>query len=201
MLQTVILRSMKQAMYSVENKGHFGLAHTEYLHFTSPIRRYPDLLVHRSIKAILHKDPIDEFLVEKRLVQAEHCSMTERRAEQASRECTSWLKCQYMVRHIGETFTGTVTGVMSFGLFIGLDDNGIEGLVHVSQLGNDYFEYDEVRQQMLGSRSRKRYRIGDAVTVTVARVSIHDRQIDFSLDDDTPPVTKPGRRSKSRRRR
>ena len=200
MLQTVILRSLKQAIYTPENNGHFGLAYDEYLHFTSPIRRYPDLLVHRAIKSILRQEKSAHDAVEKCLVAAEHCSLTERRAEIASRDCVNWLKCRYMQQHLGETYQGTVTGVTSFGLFIAIDDNGIEGLIHISQLPNDYYEFDSVRQQMVGNRSKKRFRIGDKVQIQVASINVEEKQIDFILaEDNAKAQNRPRKRSRHRR--
>lgn len=185
MLQTVILRSLKQALYSTENKGHFGLAYEKYTHFTSPIRRYPDLLVHRAIKQILQKNHPDKSMMKMLMAESiqsgEHCSMTERRADLAVREAMSWLKCRYMEDRIGEQGIGIVTGVMSFGLFIALEPSGIEGLVHISQLDNDYYDFDAVHHVLRGSRSGKLYRLGDRVKVMVEAVNVEERQIDFRL--------------------
>jgi ribonuclease R len=178
LLQTVMLRSMQQAVYSPDNVGHFGLAYDAYTHFTSPIRRYPDLLVHRAIKAV----------VEGKKYQAKdwhqlgtHCSMTERRADDATRDVTNWLKCFYMQDKVGEVFAGTVAGVTSFGLFVALDEVYVEGLLHVTDLGNDYFIHDKARHEMVGERTGVRYRLGDRLTVKVVRVDLETARIDFTL--------------------
>ncbi|MBM3343588.1 MAG: ribonuclease R [Betaproteobacteria bacterium] len=180
LLQTVMLRSLKQAVYSPKNAGHFGLAYESYTHFTSPIRRYPDLLVHRAIKAVLadtHYNPGDWAAL------GEHCSMTERRADEATREVVNWLKCYYMQDKVGEVFSGSVSGVTGFGVFVALDEIYAEGLVHVSDLGRDYFHFDAARHQLLGERSKRRFRLGDRVRVRVARVNLDSARIDFALDE------------------
>lgn len=185
MLQTVTLRSLRQAMYSPDNVGHFGLAYEAYTHFTSPIRRYPDLLVHRAIKAVLKKktySPGDWSNV------GLHCSATERRADEATRDVDNWLKCYFMKEHIGESFFGTINAVVPFGVFVALDDVFIEGLVHVSDLGADYFVHDVVRHEMRGERTGVRYRLGDRAKVTVVRADLDSGKIDFVLDD---PNAKP----------
>jgi ribonuclease R len=176
------LLSMQQAVYSPDNVGHFGLAYEAYTHFTSPIRRYPDLLVHRAIKAV----------VEGKRYQAKdwhhlgvHCSMTERRADDATRDVTNWLKCFYMQDKVGEVFSGTVAGVTSFGLFVALDEVYVEGLLHVTDLGNDYFIHDKARHEMVGERTGVRYRLGDRLTVKVVRVDLETTRIDFTLVDKT----------------
>jgi ribonuclease R len=180
LLQTVMLRSLRQARYCPENAGHFGLGYDAYTHFTSPIRRYPDLLVHRAIKAVLNsmqykpKEKWEELGI--------HCSMTERRADDATRDVEAWLKCFYMRDHLGSSFEGTISSVTGFGLFVALDDLFIEGLVHVSELGADYFHYDATKHQMLGERSGKRYRLGDRVRVKVVRVDMESTKLDFMLD-------------------
>jgi ribonuclease R len=178
LLQTVLLRSMQQAVYSPENLGHFGLAYEAYAHFTSPIRRYPDLLVHRAIKAVLNKKI---YHVKDWDALGAHCSMTERRADDASRDVTNWLKCYYMQDKVGEIFDGTVSGVTSFGVFVALDDAYVEGLLHVTELGNDYFHYDKAHHEMVGERTHVKYRLGDRVTIKVARVDLETTKIDFSL--------------------
>ncbi len=178
LLQTVMLRSLKQAIYSPDNKGHFGLAYEAYTHFTSPIRRYPDLLVHRGIKAVLDGDKLPaKGLADIGL----HCSMTERRADDATRDVDAWLKTYFMRDRIGEEYNGTVSAVTSFGIFVALDDVFIEGLVHVSELGQDYFHYDQARHWMLGERTGKRYRLGDRVRIKVIRADIETSKIDFTL--------------------
>ena len=178
LLQTVLLRSMQQAVYSPDNVGHFGLAYEAYAHFTSPIRRYPDLLIHRAIKAVLNGEkykPGDWSQL------GTQCSMTERRADDATRDVTNWLKCFYMQDKIGEVFEGTVAGVTSFGLFVALDGVYVEGLLHVTELGNDYFHYDKARHEMAGERTGVRYQLGDRLTIKVARVDLETTKIDFSL--------------------
>jgi ribonuclease R len=182
LLQTVMLRSMQQAVYSPDNLGHFGLAYPAYAHFTSPIRRYPDLLVHRSIKAVLAGSTYapgnwDEI--------GAHCSQTERRADEATRDVEAWLKCYYMQDKVGETFVGTIAAVTSFGIFVALDDIFIEGLVHISELGSDYFHFDAGRHELLGERTRKSFRLGDRLPVTVARVDMETTKIDFVLAEAT----------------
>jgi ribonuclease R len=179
LLQTVLLRSMQQAVYSPDNIGHFGLAYDAYAHFTSPIRRYPDLLIHRAIKATLEnkKMPASNWHV-----LGQHCSMTERRADDATRDVSAWLKCYYMQDKIGEVYEGTVAGVTSFGLFVSIDDIYIEGLLHVTELGNDYFTYDKARHAMVGERSHVVYRLGDRLKVKLVRVDLELSKIDFSLE-------------------
>ena len=188
MLQTVILRSMKQAIYDPENRGHFGLALDEYAHFTSPIRRYPDLLLHRAIKWVLaneqHKTSKTgghRYTTSEMLYFGEHCSMTERRADEAVRDVVDWLKCDYMQDHVGEVFNGTISSVVNFGFFVRLDDLFIDGLVHVSSLENDYYIYDASRNRLIGENTRFSYRLGDKVQVKVDNVNPEERKIDFSL--------------------
>ena len=183
LLQTVMLRSLRQAVYSPDNVGHFGLAYESYTHFTSPIRRYPDLLIHRSIKVVLEGkryDPGDWHEIGVR------CSETERRADDATRDVEAWLKCYYMQDRIGERFTGTVSGVTSFGVFVALDQVYVEGLVHISELGSDYFHYDAAKHQLLGERTGKRFRLGDRVSVKLVRVDLETTKIDFVLDESKP---------------
>jgi ribonuclease R len=176
LLQTILLRSLKQAVYSPANKGHFGLAFEAYLHFTSPIRRYPDLLVHRVIKALLAKREYSGVDWE---ALGRHCSETERRADEASRDVENWLKCFYMRDHVGKIFNGTITGVTAFGLFLTLDDYFVDGLVHISELGRDYFQYDATRHALLGERTGKRFRLADRMKVKLARVDLDTRKIDL----------------------
>ncbi|HNZ55819.1 MAG TPA: ribonuclease R [Methylophilaceae bacterium] len=178
LLQTVLLRSMQQAVYSPDNVGHFGLAYEAYTHFTSPIRRYPDLLIHRAIKAVLNGEKYKAGDWNQLGIQ---CSMTERRADDATRDVTNWLKCFYMQDKIGEVFEGTVAGVTSFGLFVALDGVFVEGLLHVTELGNDYFHFDKARHEMLGERTGVRFRLGDRLTIKVARVDLETTKIDFTL--------------------
>jgi ribonuclease R len=176
LLQTLLLRSLQQAVYSPRNVGHFGLAFDAYVHFTSPIRRYPDLLVHRAIRACLAGARYEGIDWE---ALGRHCSLTERRADEASRDVESWLKCQYMQEHVGGTFAGRITGVTAFGVFVTLDDYFVDGLVHVSELGRDYFRFDAARHLLLGERSGKRYRLADRIRVKLARVDLENRKIDF----------------------
>jgi ribonuclease R len=188
LIQTVLLRSLKQALYSPDNVGHFGLAYESYTHFTSPIRRYPDLLVHRAIKAVLQGNaysPGNWHDI------GMHCSMTERRADDASRDVEAWLKCYYMQDKVGEVYIGTVSAVVSFGIFVSLDEVYVEGLVHVSDLGDEYFRFDAARHQMLGERTGARFRLSDRVRVRVVRVDLDTRRIDFAL---APEEESPGKK-------
>ncbi len=216
-IQTMLLRSMQQAIYTPENSGHFGLAFAAYTHFTSPIRRYPDLLVHRVIKAILRKSkyqlpilptPGEQHAklsrrLEKNLASRVrepgqkprkpsadmqawqdaglHCSANERRADEASRDVEAWLKCKYMRDHLGEEFGGVVSAVTSFGIFVTLDAMYVEGLVHITELGGEYYRYDEARQELRGERTGMRYALGTRVRVQVSRVDLDGRRIDFRL--------------------
>ncbi|MDI1341739.1 ribonuclease R [Polaromonas sp.] len=212
-IHSMLLRSMQQAIYTPMNAGHFGLAYEAYTHFTSPIRRYPDLLVHRVIKAVLTKSRYQlpvlptpgeaEAKLSKRLAsrvtepdqkpkkptadqlawQAAglHCSANERRADEASRDVEAWLKCKYMREHLGEEFGGVVTAATSFGIFVTLDAMYVEGLVHITELGGEYFRFDEARQELRGERTGIRYAIGTRVRVQVSRVDLDGRKIDFRL--------------------
>ena len=240
MLQSVVLRSMQQAVYQPDNYGHFGLSYDAYAHFTSPIRRYPDLLVHRSIKAILAKKKYSPVIPEEvvlnlampkrgpgrvNAVNAKkshedaklntaakttrgskakeeaskalaawsqlgvHCSSNERRADEASRDVEAWLKCYYMRDHLGQEYAGTITGVATFGLFVQLESLFVEGMIHISELGGDYYQYDEARQELRGERTGIRYRLTDRVHVLVSRVDLDARRIEFSL---VKPGDKPG---------
>jgi ribonuclease R len=180
LLQTVMLRSLRQAVYSPENVGHFGLAYEGYTHFTSPIRRYPDLLVHRAIKAVLSAKTYEAGDWNALGV---HCSETERRADDATRDVENWLKCYFMQDHVGDEFEGTVSGVTGFGLFVTLDELFIDGLVHISDLGSDYFQFDQQRHLLRGERTGVRYQLGARVKVRVVRVDIETAKIDFVLVD------------------
>jgi ribonuclease R len=201
LLQTVMLRSMAQAVYQPDNIGHFGLAFERYAHFTSPIRRYPDLLVHRAIRsvirsnkrtsmvrrmpnaALMDKADIYPYDIKAMYELGEQCSMAERRADEATWDVIAWLKCEYMSDHIGEEFTGTVSSVMNFGLFVQLDEVYVDGLVHISSLQSDYYQYQEAGHRLVGERTRKVYKLGDQLQVRVARVSLDERKIDFELAD------------------
>jgi ribonuclease R len=163
-------------VYTPENVGHFGLAFDAYVHFTSPIRRYPDLLTHRGIKAALADRRYDGMDWDE---LGRHCSETERRADDASRDVESWLKCHYMQDHVGGVFEGAITGVTPFGLFVTLDNYFVDGLVHISELGGDYYEFDATRHMLLGSRTKKRYRLADRMQVKLVRVNLDSRKIDF----------------------
>ncbi len=221
-IHTMLLRSMQQAIYTGANAGHFGLAYQAYTHFTSPIRRYPDLLVHRVIKAMLGNKryqldaakmdvptppkrpgkakPINPASasteVERWEVVGAHCSANERRADEASRDVEAWLKCRYMREHLGEEFSGTVNAVTSFGLFVQLDALFVEGLVHITELGGEYYRFDEVRQELRGERTGIRYATGARVQVQVSRVDLDGRKIDFRLvreTDELRPSARPAR--------
>ncbi|MGV7091794.1 ribonuclease R [Siccibacter turicensis] len=191
MLQTMLLRSMKQAIYDPENRGHFGLALQHYAHFTSPIRRYPDLLLHRAIKYLLakeqgHKGNSTEsggwhYSMEEMLQLGQHCSLTERRADEATRDVADWLKCDFMQDQVGQVFKGVIASVTGFGFFVRLTDLFIDGLVHVSSLDNDYYRFDQVGQRLIGESGGQTYRLGDRVEVRVEAVNMDERKIDFSL--------------------
>jgi ribonuclease R len=186
-LETMMLRSLKQAQYSVENLGHFGLAYPVYTHFTSPIRRYPDLIVHRLLGGILDHQPIQVSVQELQQI-AVQCSMTERRADEATRDVLTWLKCIYMQDKLGQVFEGTVSAVTSFGLFVMIKDVYVEGLVHVTALKNDYYQYDATRHRLVGERSQKIYHLGDSLRVLVAKVDPDGRKIDFDLIEEDKDV-------------
>lgn len=213
-IQTVMLRSMNQAVYSPQNEGHFGLAYQAYAHFTSPIRRYPDLLVHRAIRSVIRGPrqtntvirvdgaPVDPpskwcpYTFEQMLELGEHCSMTERRADEATRDVEGWLKCEFMSDKLGETFEGSIASVTQFGLFVRLDEFYVEGLVHVTSLPSDYYHYEAEKHRLKGERTGTTYRLGDGLTVQVARVDMDDRKIDFGLADEKPrPRRQPRKRS------
>jgi len=183
LIQTMLLRSMSQAVYSERNNGHFALMYEGYAHFTSPIRRYPDLVLHRLIKQILAHQltPVDTAQQEAMHQLAAHCSMTERRAEEASREVIRWLKAEYMQDRIGEEFAAMVTTVTGFGLFVELKALFVEGLVHITELGNDYFHFDPLAHRLSGEHSGLRFTVGDVLQVRLIRVSLEDAKIDFSL--------------------
>lgn len=202
LLQTVMLRSLRQARYEPENVGHFGLGYEAYTHFTSPIRRYPDLLVHRAIKAVLagkKYKPSGGKWAE----LGEHCSMTERRADDATRDVEAWLKCFYMREHLGSVFMGTVSAVTGFGMFVSLDDLYVEGLVHISELGKDYFHFDAARHQLLGERTGQRYRLGDRLQVRVVKVDMESTKVDFVLhqEADAPSAKTAAKKSAGGRKK
>ncbi|GAA3930211.1 ribonuclease R [Litoribacillus peritrichatus] len=213
-IQTMLLRSLSQAEYGSENIGHFGLAYTSYAHFTSPIRRYPDLLVHRAIRSVIRrqesggkirrllkavsgmgKDPVQRlkntrlidqaesypYDQEQMIIMGEHCSLLSRRADKASWDVEAWLKCDFMKNSIGDTFQGVVTTVTHFGLFIELDDTKVEGLIHISDMDNDYYQFDEAKQSLIGERSHRTYAIGDRIRINVARVDMEQKKIEFTL--------------------
>jgi ribonuclease R len=198
LIQTVMLRSLSQAVYSAENHGHFGLHYEAYAHFTSPIRRYPDLLIHRAIRSVIRSRqdtvhvqragaasmpkariyPYDEAALEQ---LGEQCSMSERRADEATRDVVNWLKCEFMKDRVGESFSGVITAVTGFGLFVELKDIYVEGLIHVTALPADYYHFDPVHHRLSGERSGRSFRLGDSVSVTVMRVDLDERKIDFEL--------------------
>jgi ribonuclease R len=231
LLQTMLLRSMQQAVYSPDNIGHFGLSYEAYAHFTSPIRGYPDLLTHRAIKAILlgkrYQPKVDDGVLNTTLSPAArkkqqadktsgkkkhegdmavwealgvHCSANERRADEASRDVEAWLKCYFIRDKLGEEFTGTISGVATFGIFVQLDTLFIEGMVHVTELGADYFQFDEARHELRGERTGMRYQLTDRVTVQVSRVDLDARKIDLRLVSESGSLVAPkseGRRGEA----
>lgn len=203
LVQTALLRSLSQAVYSPELLGHFGLAHEDYLHFTSPIRRYPDLLVHRGIRHVLSGNKPGQFRYTgiDMASLGEHCSMSERRADEASWDVEAWLKCEYMQDRVGEVFEGIVKTVTSFGLFVELSEIYVEGLVHVTSLSRDYYHYDPMAQCLRGERSGRRFHVGDTLRVKVARVNLDDRKIDFVPDEPEPEAKAPSGKRRKRRRR
>jgi ribonuclease R len=198
-IQSVILRSMNRAVYSPESHGHFGLNYPEYAHFTSPIRRYPDLLVHRAIRYLIRKKSknteifrehgsrelsLEEiYPYDKNQLSSfgEHCSLTERRADEATRDVINWLKCEFLSSRVGEQFDGTVSAVTGFGLFVQLDDMYIEGLIHITSLPKDYYQYEEDHHRLVGEKTGKIFRLGDHLEVKVIRVELNERKIDFEL--------------------
>ena len=206
MIETVILRSMSRAVYSPDNIGHFGLAQDNYAHFTSPIRRYPDLLVHRGIRHLVEGGKAKDFAYNEKAMEAlgVHCSMTERRADDATREATDWLKCEFMSERVGEEFDAIITSVQDFGIFVELPQYKIEGLVHVTALDNDYYQYDRERQWLRGEHSGKTYKLRDDVKVKLTEVNMVERQMAFEVvgvKSSTPRKgrTKTGSKSKSKR--
>jgi ribonuclease R len=205
LIQTVLLRSLSQAVYSPDNAGHFGLAHSHYAHFTSPIRRYPDLLVHRAIRHRLRRGKPASFRYghADMVMLGDHCSMTERRADEATRAAVDWLKCEFMLDKLGESFDGVISAVTSFGLFIQLKDIYVEGLLHVTALENDYYEFDAAGHRLRGKRGGRVFRLGDPIRVRVARVDLDERKIDFlpdAAEREGPSKKGGGRRGRARRR-
>ncbi|MFC6981334.1 ribonuclease R [Microbulbifer taiwanensis] len=219
-IQMMLLRSMNQAVYQPENRGHFGLDYPAYAHFTSPIRRYPDLLLHRALRWLIRNGSANERAVAKKIhtvpgaeaierdkiipydlpamVQlGEHCSMTERRADDATRDVVSWLKCEYLQDHVGEVYPGVISAVTGFGLFVELADFYVEGLVHVTALPKDYYRFEQAHQRLVGERSGMRYHLGDSVSVQVARVDLEERKVDFTLQEVQARAA--GKASKSRK--
>ncbi|WP_205957035.1 MULTISPECIES: ribonuclease R [Pantoea] len=212
MLQTMLLRSMKQAVYDPENRGHFGLALASYAHFTSPIRRYPDLLLHRAIKYLLAKEQGDvkglttptggyHYDMQQMLQLGQHCSMTERRADEATRDVADWLKCDFMQDQVGNVFNGVISSVTGFGFFVRLSELFIDGLVHVSTLDNDYYRFDPVGQRLIGESGGRTYRLGDAVEVRVEAVHMDERKIDFALISSKRQVRGEGKTERDKAKR
>ena len=205
LIQTVLLRSLAQAVYKPENVGHFGLAFSAYTHFTSPIRRYPDLLVHRALKHLIGGGTAEDFEYSLPQLQGmgEQCSSTERRADEATRDATDWLKCEYMLDKVGEEFAGIISSVNSFGIFVQLDEIYVDGLLHITALDNDYYHFDPVGHRLTGERSGVVYRLGDRISIKVAAVNLDDRKIDFVLPESgekAPQKARSKRRKKSRRK-
>ncbi len=203
LIQTVMLRSLRQAMYQLENHGHFGLGYDAYTHFTSPIRRYPDLLVHRAIRSVIRSEqpsshvrraegakPLPQkkiypYTLNEMLVFGEQCSRTERRADEATRDVVSWLKCEYLRDQVGAVYDGHVSAVTGFGLFVELNDLYVEGLIHITSLPHDYYRFDAAQQRLVGERSRQVFGLGDELVVRVVRVDLDNRKIDFELESAT----------------
>jgi ribonuclease R len=217
LIQTVMLRSLSQAVYSPDNNGHFGLNYEAYTHFTSPIRRYADLLNHRAVRSVVrsrketeHVQRVGASAMPKariypydlpRLEQiGVEVSLTERRADEATRDVVTWLKCEFMLDRVGDTFAGVITAVTGFGLFVELTDIYVEGLVHVTALPGDYYHFDPLHHRLSGERSGRSFRLGDTVEVMVARVDLDERKIDFEMSQvgastDKRPVSAPAKKS------
>ncbi|MFO7550985.1 MAG: RNB domain-containing ribonuclease, partial [Haliea sp.] len=213
-IQTMLLRSLRQAVYQPENEGHFGLHYPAYAHFTSPIRRYADLLVHRGIRHIIRSKVRTKTVVRQRgapllpkedifpyderdmVAYGMHCSMSERRADDATRDVESWLKCEFLQDHVGDEFDGIIAAVTSFGLFVELQPIYIEGLVHISALPGDYYSFDASHQRLVGERSGRSYKLGGRVRVQVARVDLDDKKVDLEMIDSKPPEGGASRKSR-----
>ena len=208
LIQTMLLRSLSQAVYHADNIGHFGLALEEYAHFTSPIRRYPDLTLHRGIKYLLAKGKGAKrkttdtggyhYSFDEMDLLGDHCSMTERRADDATREVADWLKCEYMQDHVGAEFSGVISSVTGFGLFVRLDDLFIDGLVHISTLDNDYYQFDAAKQRLIGENSGMIYRLGDKVKIRVVAVHLEQKMVDFSLVESARKPRRVGKTAKQK---
>ncbi|MDU7945704.1 MAG: ribonuclease R, partial [Haemophilus parainfluenzae] len=208
LIQTMLLRSLSQAVYHADNIGHFGLALEEYAHFTSPIRRYPDLTLHRGIKYLLAKEKGAKrkttdtggyhYSFDEMDLLGDHCSMTERRADDATREVADWLKCEYMQDHVGAEFSGVISSVTGFGLFVRLDDLFIDGLVHISTLDNDYYQFDSTKQRLIGENSGMIYRLGDKVKIRVVTVHLEQKMVDFSLIESARKPRRVGKTAKQK---
>lgn len=208
LIQTMLLRSLSQAVYHADNIGHFGLALEEYAHFTSPIRRYPDLTLHRGIKYLLAKEKGAKrkttdtggyhYSFDEMDLLGDHCSMTERRADDATREVADWLKCEYMQDHVGAEFSGVISSVTGFGLFVRLDDLFIDGLVHISTLDNDYYQFDATKQRLIGENSGMIYRLGDKVKIRVVAVHLEQKMVDFSLVESARKPRRVGKTAKQK---
>ncbi|MGJ4728046.1 ribonuclease R [Luteimonas sp. SDU101] len=202
LLESVILRSQSQAVYSPENIGHFGLALQAYAHFTSPIRRYPDLLVHRAIKHVLKGGRREVFHSPSQMASlALQCSERARRAEEAEREVDERYRAAWMEQHVGAEFDGTISGVTSFGLFVELDQSKVNGLVHVTQLPNDFYHFDPVRKTLTGERMGREFRLGDRVSIVVLKASLEERKIDFRLAGERGPKAPPPRGQPAKRKK
>ena len=217
LIQTVMLRSLSQAMYQPDNKGHFGLAYSAYAHFTSPIRRYPDLLVHRAIRHVIRSAkpsklvrrvdgvaPIDQaqiypYAVADMLALGEQSSLTERRADDATRDVISWLKCEYLQDHVGDQFDGVISAVTNFGLFVELNDLYVEGLIHITNLPHDYYHFEAAQHRLIGERTRQVFRLGDELRVQVSRVDLDDRKVDLQLVSFTSSSRKKGGSKKGKK--
>jgi len=212
-LQVALLRSLNQAVYQVENKGHFGLNYSEYAHFTSPIRRFPDLMMHRFIKSVVHSQEASHlvqrfgrsrkrnwypYTMDDVVLRGERSSFTERRADGAVYDVLEWIKCDYVSKHVGDVCPGVITGVTKFGLFVELDDIFVEGLIHVSTLSGDYYQYDQASQRLIGERTRTTFSLADSVSVQITRADVDERKIDLELVSHSPLSTRSSLRKEPR---